>query len=106
MSNKRKTLDVVEILWTVNHFLATSPDEMVAQREAQASLLDFILSRSGTYSGYGFLQCTNPGTPEMNLGDETRRFYYISPALKVGYRKYETMKDAESISDWDWRKKK
>ena len=52
---KRKTIEVEIIKEKVNKFLRESKDEQIAQREAQASLLDSILFETGNYKGFAFI---------------------------------------------------
>ena len=90
--SKRKTFDVASFQWHVNYFLKNSKPEQVAEREAQAGLLELVLSQTNNYSGFGHLELKNAGTPEQDLGDESRRMYYVAANLRDEYTAYDKMK--------------
>lgn len=54
----RKTIEVKSIKERVNKFLKESKDEQIAERHAQASLLDSILFETGNYKGFMYLDLT------------------------------------------------
>jgi len=97
MSKTRKTVEVVDILWTVNYFLKHSPNTQGAERVAHATLLEMILAKTSNYVGYIYLELKHAGTPQQNLGDESRRFYYINRELRTDYEALTVQKKADGF---------
>jgi hypothetical protein len=75
MPRTRKTIDVAVVLDAANFFIANSPDEEFAERRATANLLELVLSNSGNYKGFRYLN-TSRVDGELDFGDETRRHYH------------------------------
>jgi hypothetical protein len=67
-------------LWKVNYRLTNSKPENVFERLEIASLLEGILHNTGNYRGFCFNQ-VKVVDGVADCGDESRRFYFISPAL-------------------------
>lgn len=65
----RKTIEVERIKQMVNYYLKNSPTEEFAQREGEFQLLEAILSETGNYCGFRYLESDEP----WNSG--TRREY-------------------------------
>ena len=90
--SKRKTINVAEVRYTVNHILATAThddDKHRQYRMGMILLLEDILMKSGNYKGYSYLAQDDvptdcrPGIRRHLASefafvdtDETRRYYY------------------------------
>lgn len=90
--SKRKTINVAEVLNTVNHVLADSAyddDRHQQYRMGMCILLEDILHKTGNYKGYSYLtqdeivpDCRpgvryENGNAEFVDTDETRRHYHF-----------------------------
>lgn len=75
---KRKTVAVTELVARVNRMIAASADEMQAERQALAVLLESVLMDTGNYKGFQYLSSEfidrDTATFRENY-DATRRKY-------------------------------
>lgn len=76
MPRSRKTIDIAEVLRMGNHFLEFSKREQIAERTATASFLESMLSTTGNYKGFRYLEAIHSDGKLVTLGDESRREYY------------------------------
>ena len=90
MSQSRKTFDVAELLWTVNHRLEHSKPECISEREAIAAVLENVLMATHNYRGFGYHGLIhNPEGMSPTIPDDSRRFYYIHTNLAADYNAAE-----------------
>lgn len=75
MSKSRKTIEVDSVRTMANHFLANSPQEAAFQRQGTIGLVETILSQTGNYRGFRYLEAIHSDGKLITLGDETRRYY-------------------------------
>ena len=77
----RKTVKVVDALVRANYFLANSPDDKVAEREATANFLESLLFTADAYHGFRFLTHTPDG--RAVAGDNSRRQYLVHRTMEA-----------------------
>jgi len=89
----KKTAPIAELLEKANHMLEHSAPELAQGREAIATFISGILSDSGNYKGFGYLDLSADNS--RLYGKECRVFFYVAENLKQDYRKFEeARKDA------------
>lgn len=98
MEQQRKTIPVVNVMWSINYFLKNSQPDQVAERKANAALLSMVLHQTGNYKGFRYMELSNAGTPQQSLGDESRRQYYVPAALGSDYATYANAKEEEGLT--------
>lgn len=91
----KKTISVAYLLEKANHMLEHSKPEMVERRKSIALFISDVLSESGNYQGFGYLDLSadNSGF----YGKECRVFFYVAEKLKEEYKKYSDIRAAGDI---------
>jgi len=69
------TFSVRQMLYEVNSFLSSSPQEMHRERQAYINLIEWVLMSSQNYSGFVYLAGSGM--------DKTRRCYHEAPRLSL-----------------------
>ena len=83
----KKTIPVAYLLEKANNMLANSKDGLVEARESVALFISDVLSETGNYRGFGYI---NPTADNSGFyGKECRVFFYIAESLKEDYLKYD-----------------
>lgn len=83
----KKTIPVAYLLEKANNMLENSIPELVEARKSVANFISDILSQTGNYKGFGYL---NPAADNSGVyGKDGRVFFYVAENLKQDYAKYE-----------------
>lgn len=82
----KKTIPVAFLLEKANNMLENSIPELIQARESVASFISDVLSETGNYKGFGYINqsADNSGF----YGKECRVFFYVADSLKAEYDKY------------------
>lgn len=65
--NMKRTQSLQSMVNKVNHFLETSPDEMVETRKQLASVLESLLHEAKSYKGFNYIYWDKQGFSDWQL---------------------------------------
>lgn len=83
----RKTVELKYAVESANHFLRESEDSLQGQRKGVASFLETLLFAADVYAGYSYLPSAELMREEgalVDIGDDSRRVYYLHRKLREG----------------------